>query len=63
MNLTKNLGKKKMDKKIKWTKEQEEAIQKMLEESENIGYVQGRDDLLREIIAELKLKFINGDKE
>jgi len=52
-----------MNKKIKWTKEQEETIQKMLEESENIGYVQGRDDLLREIIAELKLKFIKGNKD
>lgn len=47
-----------MDKKIEWSREQEEIIDKMVEESETIGYVQGREDLLREIIRELKLKFI-----
>ena len=50
-----------MNKKIEWTKEQEELIQKMIEESENIGYAQGRDDLLKEIIQELKKKFISGE--
>jgi len=52
-----------MNKKIKWTEEQEKVIEKMIEESETIGYAQGRDDLLKEIISELKQKFIkDGEK-
>lgn len=46
--------------KIEWTKEQEKIIEEMIKESENIGYVQGRDDMLREIIEELKRRFIRG---
>ena len=47
-----------MDKKIRLTEEQEEEIDKWIKEAEDIGYVQGRDDLLKEIIDELKLKFL-----
>lgn len=49
--------------KVEWTLEQEGIIKKMLEESEDIGYVQGREDLLKEIIRELKLKFISGEEK
>ena len=47
---------------IVWTKDQEEVIEKMIKESEDIGYVQGRDDSTKEILEELeelikKLKF------
>ena len=45
-----------MDKKIEWTREQEELIDSMIKEAENIGYIQGRDDLIKEIIEELRLK-------
>lgn len=45
--------------KIEWTKEQEEIIEKMINESENIGYAQGYDDAIKEIIRDLKLKFVN----
>ena len=45
-------------KKVEWTKEQEEIIEKMNKESETIGYVEGRDDLLRELIGELKQKIL-----
>jgi hypothetical protein len=40
------------------TKEQENIIEDMVKEAEDIGYVQGRDDLLREIIEELRRKFL-----
>jgi len=45
--------------KIEWTKKQEETIEKMIEESEAIGYVNGYDDAIKEVIRELKIKFIN----
>lgn len=44
---------------MKWTKEQEEIIEKMINESELIGYEQGREELLKEIINELKNKQFN----
>ena len=47
-----------MKKGVEWTKEQEEVIDKIVEESENIGYVQGRDDLLKELIEDLRRKII-----
>lgn len=50
-----------MEDKISWTNEQEKVIETMIKESEMIGYVQGRDDLLKEIISELRLKFIRGE--
>ena len=42
---------------IVWTKEQEEVIDKMIKESEDIGYVQGRDDSTKEILDELEESF------
>ena len=45
-------------KKVQWTKEQEEIIQTMIEESESIGYEQGREELLKEIIEDLRKKYI-----
>jgi ABC-type enterochelin transport system substrate-binding protein len=56
--------------KIEWTKEQEALIDSMVKESENIGYVQGQDDVIRELIRkldnlirELKSKIILKDGE
>jgi hypothetical protein len=39
---------------IKWTKEQEEAIGMIINESESIGYTQGYDDAIREFVKELE---------
>lgn len=47
---------------IEWTNEQQKLIDEMIKEAEDIGYVQGRDDLLREVIEELRLKFIRREK-
>jgi hypothetical protein len=43
--------------KIIWTKEQEDIIGTMINESEGIGYTQGYDEAIKEIIRELE-KFI-----
>ena len=42
--------------KIKWTDEQNEIIGKMIGESEMIGYTQGYDDAIKELIHELESK-------
>lgn len=41
-------------KEVEWTKEQEEMIGTMIKESEGIGYTQGFDDAIKEIIRELE---------
>ena len=41
---------------IKWTKEQEEIMETMIKESESIGYTQGYDDAIKELIKELESK-------
>lgn len=53
---------------VEWTKEQAEIIDKMIRESETIGYAMGVDDTLKEIIQEfeeflrkIKSKFIRKD--
>lgn len=46
------------EKKIEWTKEQTEIIDSMIKESETIGYAQGFDDAIEEMINDLKLKSI-----
>jgi len=51
-----------MENKISWTKEQEELIDGMVKEAENIGYAQGWDDAMREIIEILKSKLLNRRK-
>ena len=47
---------KKMTKKSEWTKEQEEVLGKMIKESEAIGYTQGYDDAIKEVIKKLELE-------
>lgn len=39
---------------IEWSPEQEKVINQMIKESEDIGYVQGRDDSTNEFIQELE---------
>jgi hypothetical protein len=54
-----------------WTKEQEETVGKMIKESEDIGYVQGYDDAIKEIVNKFeififelkKMFFIGKDKK
>ena len=53
LSLTKN----KMEEKEKWqewTKEQEEVVGTMIKESESIGWTQGYDDAIRELIKDLE---------
>jgi hypothetical protein len=38
-----------------WTKEQEEVIGKIIKESENIGYVQGYDDAIKEVLKDFEM--------
>jgi len=45
-----------VEKKVEWTKEQEIIIEEMLKESEMIGYTQGHDEALKDLIDELKSK-------
>lgn len=42
------------NKNIIWTKEQNEIISNMIKESENIGYVEGHDEAVKEIIQKLE---------
>ena len=42
------------EKRIEWTEEQEKIIGTMITESENIGYVQGYDEAVKELIQELE---------
>ena len=42
--------------KIKWTDEQTEIIGQMIKESEMIGWTQGYDEAVKELIQELETK-------
>ena len=42
-----------MEKKINWTKEQEDMVNIMIKESEDIGYTQGYDEAVKELIRDL----------
>lgn len=42
---------------IKWTNEQNEIIGRMIKESEDIGYTQGYDDAIREVVKDFE-KFL-----
>lgn len=42
-----------MKEKIKWTDEQIKIIEEMIANSEDIGYTQGWDDAIKEIVQEL----------
>lgn len=52
-----------MKEKIKWTEEQEKLIDEMIHEAESIGYTQGWDDAIKEIIQELRQKVYVGESK
>ena len=59
-----------MNNEIKWTKEQEEVLGKCIKESEDVGWTQGYDEAVKELIKdletfifELKKKVFIKDKE
>lgn len=43
-----------MKEKIKWTKEQEEILKQMIDESEIIGFSQGYEDATKDLIIKLE---------